>query len=196
MRLTPYYSRYGLWLLLGVPLALITYWYLNGKISYGDYIQHTGRFSVWLLLLTLAVTPLRQLFPGQGWSRRLVQYRRYFGVASFAYALPHVLAYVIRKETFALVAEEAAYPELWTGWLAMAIFLPLALSSNNWAVRRLGGAWKHLHRLVHLAALLTFAHWVLSAFDPLTAYLHLAVLGLLEAVRLWKSYGPRGRALL
>jgi len=195
MRLTPYYSRYGLWLLLGVPLALITYWYLNEKISYGDYIQHTGRFSVWLLLLTLAVTPLRKLFPGQGWSRRLVQYRRYFGVASFAYALPHVLAYVIPKETFALVAEEAAYPELWTGWLAMAIFLPLALSSNNWAVRRLGGAWKHLHRLVHLAALLTFAHWVLSAFDPLTAYLHLAVLGLLEAVRLWKSYGPRGRAL-
>ena len=195
MRLTPYYSRYGLWLLLGVPLALITYWYLNEKISYGDYIQHTGRFSVWLLLLTLAVTPLRQLFPGRGWSRRLVQYRRYFGVASFAYALPHVLAYVIRKETFALVAEEAAYPELWTGWLAMAIFLPLALSSNNWAVRRLGRTWKHLHRLVHLAALLTFAHWVLSAFDPLTAYLHLAVLGLLEAVRLWKSYGPRGRAL-
>lgn len=195
MRLTPYNSRYGLWLLLGVPLALITYWYLNEGISYGDYIQHTGRFSVWLLLLTMAVTPLRQLFPGQGWSRRLVQYRRYFGVAAFAYALPHVLAYVIRKETFALVAEEAAYPELWTGWLAMAIFLPLALSSNNWAVRRLGRAWKQLHRLVHLAAVLTFAHWVLSAFDPLTAYLHLAVLGLLEAVRLWKSYGPRSRAL-
>ncbi len=195
MRLTPYYSRYGLWLLLGVPLALITYWYLNENISYGDYIQHTGRFSIWLLLLTLAVTPLRQLFPGQGWSRRLVQYRRYFGVASFAYALPHVLAYAIRKETFALMAEEAAYPELWTGWLAMAIFLPLALSSNNWAMRRLGRVWKDLHRFVHLAALLTFTHWVLSAFDPLTAYLHLAVLGLLEAVRLWKSYGPRGRAL-
>jgi sulfoxide reductase heme-binding subunit YedZ len=48
-----------------------------------------------------------------------------------------------------------------------------------------------LYHLVHLAALLTFAHWVFSAFDPLTAYLHLAVLGVLEAVRLWKTHGPR-----
>ncbi len=182
---------YFLWVLLGSPLALITYWYLNEAISYGEYIQHTGRISVWLLLLTLAVTPLRLLFPRGGWSRRLLQNRRYFGVASFAYALPHVVAYVIRKETFDLVAEEAAYPEIWTGWLALVIFLPLALSSNNWSVRRLGRSWNRLHRFVHLAALLTFAHWVLSAFDPLTAYLHLAVLGVLEAVRLWKSYGPR-----
>jgi hypothetical protein len=49
----------------------------------------------------------------------------------------------------------------------------------------------HLYHLVHLVALLTFAHWVFSAFDPLTAYLHLAVLGVLEAVRLWKTHGPR-----
>jgi len=185
------YRPYFLWLLLGFPLALITYWYLNEAISYGEYIQHTGRISIWLLLLTLAVTPLRLSFPGRGWSRRLVQNRRYFGVASFAYALPHVVAYLIRKETFALVAEEAAYPEIWTGWLALVIFAALALSSNNWSMRRLGRKWGHLHRLVHLAALLTFAHWVFSAFDPLTAYLHLAVLGVLEAVRLWKTYGPR-----
>lgn len=186
------YRPYILWLLLGSPLALITYWYLNEAISYGEYIQHTGRIAVWLLLLTLAVTPLRLLFGPGGWSRRLVQNRRYFGVASFAYALPHVVAYAIRKESFALVAEEAAYPEIWTGWLALLIFLPLALSSNNWAVRRLGRSWGSLHRLVHLAALLTFAHWVLSAFDPLTAYCHLAVLGALETVRLWKRFAARG----
>ena len=186
------YRPYILWVLLGIPLALITYWYVTEAIYYGAYIQHTGRISVWLLLLTLAVTPLRQLFPGQVWTRRLLQNRRYFGVASFAYAVPHVLAYLVRKEEFALIAEEAAYPEIWTGWIAMAIFLPLAASSNNWSVRRMGRSWNQLHRLVHLAALLVFAHWVLSAFDPLTAYLHLAVLGVLETVRLWKSYGPRG----
>ena len=59
----------------------------------------------------------------------------------FAYALPHVVAYLIRKETFALVAEEAAYPEIWTGWLALVIFAALALSSNNWSMRRLGHNW-------------------------------------------------------
>ena len=154
--------------------------------------RHLGTWTLNFLLITLAVTPLRHLFPRQVWTRRLAQNRRYFGVASFAYALPHVLAYLIRKEEFALIAEEAAYPEIWTGWIAMAIFLPLALSSNNWSVRRMGRAWNHLHRFVHLAALLVFAHWVLSAFDPLTAYLHLAVLGVLETVRLWKTYGPRG----
>ena len=130
-----------LWLLLGIPLELITYGYLNEAISYGEYIQHRGRISVWLLLLTLAVTPLRLSFQGRSWSRGLVQNRRYFSVVSFAYALPHVVAYLIRKETFALVAEEAAYPEIWTGWLALVIFAALALSSNNWSMRRLGHNW-------------------------------------------------------
>lgn len=181
-------SPYVMWFFLGLPLVVVTCWYQSEAIYYGEYIKHTGRFSVWLLLLTMAVTPLRLMFPGQGWTRWLVRNRRYFGVAAFAYAVPHLLAYIIRKETFALVAQEAAGPELWTGWLAMVIFLLLAVTSNNASVRRLGRSWRGLHLWVHVAALLTFAHWVLSAFDPLTAYLHLAVLAVLEAVRIWKRF--------
>jgi methionine sulfoxide reductase heme-binding subunit len=108
-------------------------------------------------------------------------------VAAFAYAVPHVLAYLMKKETFALVAEEAAGPELWTGWLALAIFLLLAVTSNNASIRWLGRSWRGLHRWIHVAALLTFAHWVLSAFDSFTACLQLAVLAALEALRIWKG---------
>ncbi|CDX58008.1 hypothetical protein MPL3365_290045 [Mesorhizobium plurifarium] len=63
------------------------------------------------------------------------------------------------------------------------IFIALAATSNDFAVRTLRRNWKRLHRVVYLAALLLFVHWVLSAFDPLAAYLHLTVLLALEAVR-------------
>ena len=55
-----------MWFLLGLPLVVVTYWYQFEAIYYGEYIKHTGRFSVWLLLLAMAVTPLRLMFPGQG----------------------------------------------------------------------------------------------------------------------------------
>ncbi len=59
-------SPYVMWFLLGLPLVVVTYWYQFEAIYYGEYIKHTGRFSVWLLLLAMAVTPLRLMFPGQG----------------------------------------------------------------------------------------------------------------------------------
>ena len=71
-----------------------------------------------------------------------------------------------------------------TGWLAFAIFLPLALTSNDASVRMLGRSWKRLHRAVYAAAVLSFAHWILEAFDPAVAYAHLAVLAAIQSARL------------
>ena len=70
-----------------------------------------------------------------------------------------------------------------TGWVAMAILVALAATSNNPSVRRLGRTWHRLHRLVYLAAGLVTVHWVGSAFDPTAGYVHLAVLAAVEASR-------------
>jgi sulfoxide reductase heme-binding subunit YedZ len=126
---------------------------------------------------------LRRLFPRQAWTAWLLPRRRYLGVAAFAYATLHAAVYVLRLGDLPRIVAEALEAGLLTGWLAFAIFLPLALTSNDASVRKLGPAWKRLHRAVYAAALLSFAHWILVAFDPTSAYVHLGVLAAIETMR-------------
>lgn len=182
-------SRLLLWALLAAPLALLTYnyvfetAYLLGEVYYGGYVHDTGRYAAWLLLAVLLITPLRLTFPGSGAIRWLAAQRRYLGVASFAYAAAHLVAYLLRQEG-ARILEDLAAPGFWTGWIAFFVFAALALTSNDWAVRQLRRGWKSLHRLAHPAAILVFAHWVLTAFDPFLAWCHVAALALIESWRL------------
>ena len=112
-----------------------------------------------------------------------MQNRRYLGVATFAYAVPHLVAYLWKLASVAKVLEEGADPGMWTGWIALIIFLALAITSNNFSTLKLGRRWKNLHRFVYLAAILTFAHWVLVAFDPVSGLAHAGVLIALETYR-------------
>ena len=161
--------------------------YLTGSLYYGEFIHATGEFSARLLMVTLAATPLRLLFPRFRWTIWLVQNRRYFGVATFAYAVPHLVAYLWKLASVAKIVEQAADPGMWTGWIALIIFLALAITSNSYSTRKLGRRWKTLHRLVYLAAILTFIHWVLVAFDPLAGMVHAGILAALETIRVVKS---------
>ena len=113
-------------------------------------------------------------------------------MASFAYAALHTLVYVERTGMLADVIDEAVDPGYLTAWIALAVFLVLAVTSNDASVRWLKEGWKRLHRLVYLAAVLAFAHWVLVAFNPGAAYLHLGILAGLEAYRVWKQRRIRG----
>ena len=74
-----------------------------------------------------------------------------------------------------------------TGWLALLLFVPLAITSNKVAVRRLGKKWGLLHKLVYVAALFTFLHWLLVAYDPVPALIHAGILALLMGYRGYKS---------
>jgi sulfoxide reductase heme-binding subunit YedZ len=139
-------------------------------------------------MLTLAVTPLRLMFPSAGWTGWLMRRRRYIGVAAFGYAALHTGVYLQRLGAFGALAE-AAEPGLLTAWLAIAVFVPLAGTSNDWAVRKLRRAWKRLHRWVYAAAVLTFAHWLLVAFDVVPGIIHLLVLGAFESYRIAKTRG-------
>jgi sulfoxide reductase heme-binding subunit YedZ len=172
------------WLLLALPGVALTWRYARGSTFYGEYLHATGELGIRLLILAMAVTPLKRVWPSARWVRWLAQRRRYIGVAAFGYSLLHALAYLERQAAFKAIVEDAAELALLTGWVALLVMLVLAATSNDAAVRRLRGGWKALHKTVYLAAALTFAHWVLSAFDATAAYVHLGVLGALEAIRL------------
>ena len=180
-------TRYSLWLVLAAPWVIMTVRYMTGGLYYGEFIHATGEFSARLLIVTLAVTPLRLMFPRSRWTIWLLQNRRYFGVAAFAYAMPHLVAYLWKLASVAKILEEGAEPGMWTGWIALIIFLALAITSNNFSTRKLGQRWKTLHRLVYLAAILTFVHWVLVAFDPMSGLVHAGVLIALETYRVVRN---------
>jgi len=186
-------SRPLLWLILALPGAwILDQWALTpDSYGYGHAIADSGDWAAWLLMGTLAVTPIRLAFPRRAWTGLLMRRRRDLGVASFAYAAGHTIIYLYHKASFELVIADIDMPELAVGWLALALFVPLAATSSDKAVRALRRRWKLLHRLVYPAAVLTFLHWVLSAFDPTTAYIHIVILAVIEIVRLWIQWRQR-----
>ena len=178
------WSRVWLWLIAVAPLAWQLWRYLAERIYYGEFLHWTGLQATHLLLLTLAITPVVRALPRLqpfAWLRR---HRRDLGLLTFVYAAAHTLVYLLRLADAARIIEEALEPGLLTGWIAMLAFALLAATSNNVSVRHLGKRWHWLHRAVYPAALLTLAHWILTAFDPTTAYIYLGLLLALLALRL------------
>jgi sulfoxide reductase heme-binding subunit YedZ len=175
------------WGLLAIPGAFMTYRYWHGTTFYGEYLHATGELGARLLIVALAVTPLRLLMPNAAWVGWLARRRRYIGVAAFGYSSLHTVAYVARKATPTDVVAEAAELAIATGWAALLVMLLLAATSNDASVRLLRRGWKWLHRAAYAAAALTFAHWILAAFDPIPGAIHLGVLAAIEAIRLRKA---------
>ncbi|WP_048885186.1 sulfite oxidase heme-binding subunit YedZ [Aurantiacibacter atlanticus] len=186
-------SRPLLWLVLAIPGLWILYRWMSvpEKYGYGHAIGDSGDWAAWLLMLTLAVTPIRLMFRRRSFSTWLMRRRRDIGVASFAYAAGHTVIYIVNKAGIAAVFAEVSSPDMLAGWLAFALFVPLAATSNDMATRALKRTWKRLHRLVYPAAILTFLHWVLAAFDPATAYIHIAIITAIELVRVWLQWRQR-----
>lgn len=180
-------SPWWLWALLALPPLA---WIVQATTSANDRIFHflvhpTGEYAAWLLVATLAVTPVSLLLKGTAFARWLRCQRRYLGVAAFGYAALHTLFYLVDKASLDRVLGELDRLYIWTGWLAFLIFLPLAATSMDAAVRKLGTAWKPLQRLAYAAAVLTLIHWA-SLHDwrhPEAALVAFTPLALLEIWR-------------
>ena len=132
-----------------------------------------------LLLLTLAVTPLRQVF-GWSWAAPL---RRTFGLLAFAYATLHMLTWLALDQFFdleAMLEDVVERRYITVGASAFLILLPLAVTSTRGMMRRLGRRWLILHRGVYVAALAAVVHflWLVKAdlAEPLAYAAVLAVL--------------------
>ena len=179
-------SRPVVWLALALPALWIAWrWAWTPKTyGFGHAIGDSGDWAVWLLMLTMAVTPIRLLWRRNAISVWLAKHRRDLGVASFAYAAIHTGIYLSNRLSLTAILDDLELWEIATGWLALLLFVPLAVTSNDIAMRAMKRAWKRLHRLVYPAAVLTFVHWALAAFDPTTAYIHMGILAAIEGIRL------------
>lgn len=124
-----------------------------------------GDVAIKLLILGLAVTPLRR-WPGLN----LMKFRRAIGVTAFGFVLAHFLVFAILDvQTLERVwTEIVKRPYVTIGMAGFVLLIPLALTSNNLSVRRLGGAgWRRLHKLTYAAALLGAVHylWLVKGFQ-------------------------------
>lgn len=145
----------------------------------------TGLAAFWCLIATLAVTPARRL---TGWNA-LVRVRRLLGLWTFAYALLHALIYFLFDHQFdfaEIAADVARHPRIAAGFAAFALMVPLAATSTNAMIRRLGGRrWQRLHRLVYVAALAAAVHFLwLVKRDLREPAVYAAVVAALLAARL------------
>jgi len=145
-----------------------------------EALEHRyGELALQLVVAGLAVTPLRQHL-----GLNLMPFRRAIGVLAFFFVLAHFLVWAVLdvQRLSAIWADIVERPYVTIGMAGFVLLIPLAVTSNNWAVRRLGGLkWRKLHRLVYPAAVLGAVHyvWLAKGFqiEPLV-YLF-TILGLL-----------------
>jgi sulfoxide reductase heme-binding subunit YedZ len=178
-------TKYLLWILLAVPGAvLLAGWATNPDAWAADLVPPTGEWSARLIIAALMLTPLSMLLPGQAWVKWLLRHRRAIGVAAFGYALLHLAFYVLDMQNLGDILAEIVAPGIWTGWAAFLCLLPMALTSNDAAMRALKAGWKRLQRLAYPAALLTLAHWMLVHDGLASALISFAPLAALELYRI------------
>lgn len=191
------FSPYWLWALLALPgLGMASELATTDNPRIFHILVHpTGEFAARFMIIAMLATPLILVFKGWRGPQWLKKNRRYFGVAAFVYALAHTVFYLVDKATLERVLSELPRFYIWTGWVAFAIFIPLAVTSMDYFVRIMGPRWKQLQRWTYPAAVLTLLHWA-ALHDwghPGAAIVHFAPLAALEAYRVCYWYGPRRR---
>ena len=180
------------------PLAILL-WQMWGVAKTGSNalgadpvaeIEHRlGLWALRLLMITLAITPLRQL---TGWNV-LVRFRRMLGLYAFAYASLHFAAYLgldLRGYWMQVFEDIAKRPYITVGFLSWSLLVPLAITSTTGWIKRLGRNWARLHMLVYPVAVLAVLHfWWLVKSDVREPALYAGIAALLLGWRIWKRWG-------
>ncbi|MGB7167359.1 MAG: protein-methionine-sulfoxide reductase heme-binding subunit MsrQ [Acidobacteriaceae bacterium] len=148
------------WLLWHLYLSVTTQPNALGPDPTHTVTFFTGRGTLRLLVITLAVTPVRRLIPKFSW---LVRFRRLLGLYAFFYACLHLMTYVWLYAGFswaAMVDDISQRRFITAGLAAWLMLLPLALTSTTWSIRKLGGKnWNRLHWLTYGAAISGVIHY-------------------------------------
>ncbi|WP_045765837.1 protein-methionine-sulfoxide reductase heme-binding subunit MsrQ [Xanthomonas albilineans] len=155
-------------------------------------VEHrTGIWALRLLLLTLAITPLRQL-TGQA---VLLRFRRMLGLYAFFYACVHVVAYLgldLRGYWAQIFEEIVKRPYITVGFLAWLLLIPLAITSTQGWMRRLKRNWGKLHKAIYAIGVLAVLHfWWLVKSDIREPLLYAAILASLLGWRGWRALSAR-----
>ncbi len=147
--------------------------------------HETGDWALRFLLITLAVTPLRHL---TGWLW-LIRLRRMLGLFAFFYAVLHFITYIWLDQFFdwkEILIDIPKRPFITVGFVALLLLVPLAMTSTNVMMKRLGRHWKSLHKLVYIIPALAILHylWLVKA-DTREPAIYFAVFLLLMLFRAW-----------
>jgi len=192
MRFAPRQLRWAKWIVFGLsllPLLRLIALGVQDRLTANpiEFItRDTGDWALYFLCLTLTVTPLRR-FMGLN---VLVRFRRMLGLFTFFYASLHFLAFIWFDHFFDLaemMQDIVKRPFIAMGFLAIVLLVPLAMTSNDFMLRKLGRRWSVLHRLIYLIAILALLHfWWMRAgknnfAEPLVMS---AVVAMLLALRL------------
>ncbi len=154
----------------------------------------TGFGALRLIVISLAVSPVRKLIPKLGW---LIRFRRMLGLYAFLYSSLHLLVYLALYSgwSWPVIADDLAKrPYIWAGFTAWVLMVPLAVTSTAWSIRKLGGkGWNWLHRLVYVSAIAGVLHywWIVKTgvLAPLQITLVLAALLLMRPLlSRWKGH--------
>jgi sulfoxide reductase heme-binding subunit YedZ len=182
--------------------CLLPFIWLMGRLALGDLganpyeaiTRFLGDWTLRLFLITLAITPVNRLFPG------LARLRRMLGLFTFAYALLHVGSYIALDKTFELgeIGRDIMKRSFITvGMAALAMLIPLAITSTDKMAKRLGGKrWKRLHRLVWPASFLACLHFAMmvKAKAWTEPAIYTLILVLLLCLRLVRKRAPRAQS--
>ncbi|SFO32672.1 sulfoxide reductase heme-binding subunit YedZ [Roseovarius lutimaris] len=176
---------WAVYLLLGAPSVWLFYRGLTGGLGIEPIkaLEHElGGIALQLLIAGLCITPLRRLL-----GVNLIKFRRALGLLTFYYVCLHLLVWLVLDVQIPaqIWADIVKRPYVTIGFSAFLLLVPLAATSNNWSVRKLGSKWRQLHKLTYLAAILGAVHfiWLVKGFqiEPLV---YLAVILGLLALRL------------
>jgi sulfoxide reductase heme-binding subunit YedZ len=163
----------------GVP------WFSLGANPVEELLDRNGQWGLRFLLITLAVTPVRRL-TGWHWPVRL---RRMLGLFAFFYVTLHFLTYAVidhRLDTGVIIEDVLERPFITLGMTALLLLIPLAATSTNGMMRRLGRRWQSLHRLVYPIAILGVWHlWWQVKQDIREPLVYALILAGLLGYRLW-----------
>lgn len=163
-----------------LPAAILVVQALRDELT-ANPIEHvtlwTGYTTLVLLMITLAVTPIRRI---TGWNR-VIQLRRLIGLFAFFYVVLHFLTYMVLDQFFAfefIIEDIIERPYITVGFLAFVLLIPLASTSTRGWIRRLGRRWQYLHRAIYASAALGVVHyyWKVKA-DTREPLIFAAILG-------------------
>lgn len=187
----PKWLKVAVFALCLVPLAKLAgeafgLWGLSlGANPVEEMLHRCGKWGLNFLLITLAVTPLRRI---TGWNQA-IRFRRMLGLFAFFYLVLHFLIYAGLDQGFALgyiIEDIVERPYITFGITALVLLIPLAVTSTNGMMRRLGRRWQKLHRLVYPIAVLGVWHfwWQVKA-DVLEPLIYAGILALLFGIRFY-----------
>ena len=158
LRVIPSWSVY-----LAGSLPAIWYFWLGFNAQLGpnpiSKLEHLlGEFALQLLIIGLAITPLRRLT-----YINLLKFRRAIGLLAFFYVLLHLLVWLVLDIQILsqILADILKRPYITVGMVAFAAMLPLALTSNQWSLRKLGLHWHRLHKLTYSVCILACVHFIM-----------------------------------